>query len=265
MPRTLRSADAARPGASAARSGRPRSTSTTSRSGSCRRTCCGASRCSSLAVRRLADRRRRSPARRRRSCVAFAVRRPVRLAALTARGRDVVLSDASTPIRGRRLAVLVAGVASRSPSRSSRRTSSSGLISAAPVGWALATLAAWGLVGMLGLGFAFWVLAGRPGPRGPSGPRPGAARRAARRCAPGPARRRSRSCWPLLLLVSTVAFAALADDRASRYAALVAGRYVLPLADRLEALARAREAAGDGRGRPTRESVPPARRTARSE
>jgi hypothetical protein len=168
-----------------------------------------------------------------------------RLAALTVRGRDVVLSDVADAVRRFGPAALVAGALMAVAAVVLASNAVLGASLGGPVGWVLATLAATGLIALWAYAIAFWILLVDPEREG----RPVLAR--ARLAglllvaAPG------RLAWlalllGLLLAASTVAFVAVLTI-APAYAALVAGRYVLPLADRLEAWLAARDA-GRGRG-----------------
>jgi uncharacterized membrane protein YesL len=164
----------------------------------------------------------------------------VRLAALTARGRDVVLSDVWRAYREFGLAALAIGVLTTLAAALLASNVVIGATMGGLGGWLFATLAASGLLGIWVVGFPLWILLVDP-------------ERADRRlrdrvrlavllvlAAPG----RMLALGLLLLvllLISTVAFAALLTISLS-YAALVAARYVLPLADRLETWLAAREA-----------------------
>ena len=156
----------------------------------------------------------------------------VRLAALTARGRDVVLSDVVDAIRRFGLAALVSGAVAALAVAILASNALLGANLGGPAGWLISTLAAAGLVGLWVFGVPFWVLLVDPERED----RPVRARlRLAMLlvvAAPG------RFSWLALLLaglllVSTVAFVALLTI-APAYASLVAARYTLPLADRLE-------------------------------
>ena len=121
-----------------------------------------------------------------------------------------------------------------------------GVTSDAPLGWAMATLAAWALLAVAALTLAFWPLLVDP-------------QRADR-----PVRERLRLAgllviaYPLRVLVlvvvlalvgiaSFVAFAALVTISVA-YSALVACRWVLPAADRLEARLAIRDSAASREG-----------------
>jgi hypothetical protein len=156
----------------------------------------------------------------------------IRLAALTVRGRDVVLSDVVEAVRRFGLAALVAGAIAVLGAVILASNAALGANLGGPVGWVLTTLAATGLLVLWVYGIAFWVLL--VDPEREDRPALARARLAAllHVAAPG------RLTWlaillGLLLLVSTVAFVAVLTI-APAYAALVAARYVLPLADRLE-------------------------------
>lgn len=169
----------------------------------------------------------------------------VRLAVLTARGRDVVLSDLGRAYRQFGLPALAIGIVTTLAVALLASNVVVGATMGGLGGWVFATLAASGLLGIWVLGFPLWILLVDPDR---------AERTLGERlhlavllllAAPG----RIVSLGLLLLLVlliSTVAFAALLTISVS-YAALVAARFVLPLADRLESWLAAREAgAADG-------------------
>ena len=155
-----------------------------------------------------------------------------RLAALTVRGRDVVLSDIVTAVRRYGLAALIAGAIATLAVAILASNVIVGANLGGPAGWLLSTFAATGLVALWVYGIAFWIVLVDPDRED----RPAISRaRAALLLAvaiPG------RLSWLalllfLLLVVSTVAIVALLTI-APAYALLVAGRYVLPRADRLE-------------------------------
>ena len=117
-----------------------------------------------------------------------------------------------------------------------------------PVGWALTTLSLTGLVALWVLSWPFWVLL--VDPEREDRPLRSRARLAALLVVAAP----GRLAWmslvlAVLLLVSTVAFVAVLTI-APAFAALVAARYCLPLADRLERWLEQRDAGdmGDRRG-----------------
>ena len=155
-----------------------------------------------------------------------------RLAALTVRGRDVVLSDVVDAIRRFGLAALVAGALAALAAAILASNALLGANLGGPVGWVLTTLAATGLIVLWVFGVPFWVLLVDPDRE--DAPVLRRARIAALLVVAAPA----RLTWlafllAVLLLVSTVAFVALLTI-APAYASLVAARYALPLADRLE-------------------------------
>ena len=155
-----------------------------------------------------------------------------RLAALTVRGRDVVLSDIVTAIRRYGIPALIAGAIATLASAILASNVIVGANLGGPAGWLLSTFAAMGLIALWVYGIAFWSVLVDPERED----RPALTRaRAALLLAvaiPG------RLSWLALLLfllltVSTVAIVALLTI-APAYALLVSGRYVLPRADRLE-------------------------------
>jgi hypothetical protein len=155
-----------------------------------------------------------------------------RLAALTVRGRDVVLSDVADAIRRFGLPALVAGALAALAAAILGSNAFLGANLGGPAGWVLTTLAATGLIVLWVFGVPFWVLLVDPDRE--DVPVRSRARIAALLVVAAPA----RLTWlafllAVLLLVSTVAFVALLTI-APAYASLVAARYTLPLADRLE-------------------------------
>jgi hypothetical protein len=155
-----------------------------------------------------------------------------RLAALTVRGRDVVLSDVTDAIRRFGLPALVAGALAALAAAILASNAFLGANLGGPAGWVLTTLAATGLIVLWVFGVPFWVLLVDPDRE--DVPVRARARLAALLVVAAP----GRLFWlafllAALLLVSTVAFVALLTI-APAYASLVAARYTLPLADRLE-------------------------------
>ncbi|HEX5013896.1 MAG TPA: hypothetical protein VFV72_07005 [Candidatus Limnocylindrales bacterium] len=169
-----------------------------------------------------------------------------RLAVLTARGRDVVLSDAVDAIRRFGLVALVAGALSALGFAILASNVIVGANLEGPVGWVLSTLAAAGLIGLWVYGVPFWVLLVDPDRDGQS------VRAKARLAALLTAAAPGRLSWLafllfLVLVVSTIAIVALLTI-APAYSLLVASRYTLPLSDRLEDwLAAHGRAIGPGR------------------
>jgi hypothetical protein len=156
----------------------------------------------------------------------------VRLAALIARGEDVVLSDAWAAYRRFGPTALVLGLLGVVGGALLASNVVVGAAMGGIGGWAFATLAAAGLVALWVVAFPAWVLLVDPA----RADRPVRTRLRLAillvLAAPG------RTGFLALLLaivlaVSTVAFAALLTI-AVAYASLVAARYLLPLSDRLE-------------------------------
>jgi hypothetical protein len=155
-----------------------------------------------------------------------------RLAALTVRGRDVVLSDIVSAVRSYGLVALVAGaVAALAVAILASNVILGANMGGVP-GWILSTLATTGLIALWVYGVPFWVLLVDPEREEAS---PLARARIAALLAVAIPGRLSLLALLLavLLLVSTVAFVALLTI-APTYALLVSARYTLPPADRLE-------------------------------
>jgi len=164
----------------------------------------------------------------------------VRLAALAARSRDVVLSDVFRAYREFGLAALGIGTLTTLAVALLASNVVVGATMGGLGGWVFATLAASGLLGVWVVGFPTWVLV--VDPNRADRPLRDRLRLAVLLVLAAPGRMAALGALLLiLLLISTVAFAALMTISVS-YAALVAARYVLPLADRLEAWIVAREA-----------------------
>jgi len=174
-----------------------------------------------------------------------------RLAALTARGRDVVLSDAIDAVRRFGLAALVAGALAALAFAILASNVIVGANLEGPVGWVLSTLAAAGLIALWVYSVPFWVLL--VDPDRDDQPIRAKVRVAALLMVAAP----GRLSWLafllfLVLVISTVAIVALLTI-APAYALLVSARYTLPLSDRLERWLEARDGrpgTGD-RGSPT--------------
>ncbi|HET9346484.1 MAG TPA: hypothetical protein VFO05_12365 [Candidatus Limnocylindrales bacterium] len=156
-----------------------------------------------------------------------------RLAALTVRGRDVVLSDVVDAIRRFGIGGLVAGAVTALATAILASNVLVGVNLGGPAGWFLSTLAATGLVAMWVYGTVFWVLL--VDPDRDERPALAKARLAALLAVAIPGRLSLLALLLFLLLaISTVAIVALLTI-APAYALLVSARFGLPLADRLEA------------------------------
>jgi hypothetical protein len=169
-----------------------------------------------------------------------------RLGAMATRGRDVNLSDALDPARTSALPVLVAGAAFALTTVVLATNLVAGLLAGAVLAWAIATAAFWGLTVTLAVGFAFWPLA--VDPERAAVPFRARARLALLLVLAHPGRMAALAiALVLVLAASTVVFAALVTVSVG-FAALVACRYVLPAADRLDRTLQERAlGAGDGR------------------
>lgn len=163
----------------------------------------------------------------------------IRLAAQTARGRDVVMSDALHAYRAYAVPAVIAGVGFVLAVAVFATNVVVGASTGGAAGWAFATLAAWGLVAMWTFAMVFWVLLVDPVREGVPAVR--TARFAALLLLAAPGRLGALAgVVAALLLVSTVAFAALLTISVA-YAGLLTARFVLPLADRFDAFLVARE------------------------
>ena len=156
----------------------------------------------------------------------------VRLAASTARGHDVVLSDVWRAYRRFGLPALGVGVAVTLGVALLGSNIVAGAAAGSFFGWAFATLAGSGLLAIWVLSFPLWIL--MVDPERDERPLRDRLRLAVLVVLAAPGRMALLSLvLTIILLVSTVAFAALLTISVS-FTSLVAARYVLPLADRLE-------------------------------
>jgi hypothetical protein len=159
----------------------------------------------------------------------------VRLAALIARGDDVVLSDAFGAYRGYLVPALVAGVATTAGLGLLGWNVASGLWSGGPIGWVFATLAGWGFAVGAAISLAFWPLL--VDPRRAGRPFLATVRLAALVVLAHPIRMAGFGLVVVVVgAVGTIAAAAIVTF-ALAWIALAACRVVLPLADRLEGAA----------------------------
>jgi hypothetical protein len=164
----------------------------------------------------------------------------IRLAALTARGRDVVLSDAFGAYRAYVVPAVIAGAGFVAAAALFGTNILVGASTGGVVGWGFATLAAWGLLATWVVALVYWVLLVDPVREGVPVAR--TARLAALLVLAAPGRLGALGLVVgVVMAVSTVALAALLTISVA-YAGLVTARYVLPLADRFEAFLVAREA-----------------------
>jgi hypothetical protein len=165
----------------------------------------------------------------------------VRLAALVARDRDVVLSDIWRTYRQFGVLAFAVGAVTTVAAVLLASNVVIGVTLGGLGGWVFATLAASGLLGIWVVGFPMWILF--VDPERADRPLRDRLRLAVLLVLAAPGRMVALGLLLLIvLLISTVAFAALLTISVS-YAALVAARYVLPLADRLESWLSDREAA----------------------
>jgi len=169
-----------------------------------------------------------------------------RLAALTARGHDVVLSDVGDAIRRFGVPALVSGALAVLAVAVLATNAFLGANLGGPAGWVMTTLALAGLLALCVFLLPYWILL--VDPEREDQPVRARARLAALLVIAAPV----RFAWlglllAILLLVSTIAFVALLTI-APAYAAIAMARYSLPLADRLERWLGERDAARRGTG-----------------
>lgn len=156
-----------------------------------------------------------------------------RLAALIVRGQPVSFRDGLSAWRQLLRPALVAGAAGVGAVVVFGSNFVTGLLSNDVVGWAFATFAAWGLVATGVAAVAFWPLLVDPARAHESVRR--RSRLAGLLVIAHPARLGALGLvLAAILVASTIAFAALVTISMA-YCALVACRYILPAADRLEA------------------------------
>ena len=156
-----------------------------------------------------------------------------RLAGLIVRGEEVVLSDAWRAGHERALPAIVGGLLGVAASAILATNLSVGLSSGSPVGFSLAVLAGWGLVGLWLTGFPFWTLLADPARVAWSAT--DVARLTALLLLARPMMLAGLGlALAAVLLASAVLVAALLVVSVA-YAALVTAHCVLPAADRLSA------------------------------
>jgi len=156
-----------------------------------------------------------------------------RLAANATRGADVNLSDALDPMRRRPAAVLLGGLGFTLAMLVLSVNVVTGLTAGNVVAFAIGTMAFWGIVATLALGFAFWPLLADP--QREDRPSSEALRVAALLLVAHPLRIGALTIVLVAtLLASMIAFAAIVTVSVG-FVMLVAARYVLPASDRLEA------------------------------
>jgi hypothetical protein len=156
-----------------------------------------------------------------------------RLAAQIVRGEDVVLSDVATAIRTFARPALAAGIVVVLATVVLTANVVAGVFGGGPIGWAFATLAAWGLVALWIVGLAFWPLLADPARD--ATPLAARARLAVLVVLAYPVRFASlAAALALVTVVSAIAFAALLSVSVA-FMALVATHVTLPAADELEA------------------------------
>jgi uncharacterized membrane protein YesL len=167
----------------------------------------------------------------------------MRLAALTARSRDVVLSDAWRAYREHGLVALALGAATALAVAILASNIVIGAALESIVGWALFTIALSGLIAIWVVSFPAWLLLVDPD-------RERESVRERLRLAGLLALAAPGRCAALaivltaILAVSTIAFAALITISVA-YACLVTARYLLPLSDRLESWLEARSGSSE--------------------
>lgn len=155
------------------------------------------------------------------------------LGANATRGGDVNLSDVLDPVRRRPVAVLVAGAGFCAAVLILVVNVVNGLTSGNVIAFGVAVSAVWGIVVLFAIGFAFWPLLVDPWRADRRSSE--ALRLAGLLVLAHPVRLGGLTVLlAMTLLASTIAFAAVATFSVG-FVMLVAARYVLPAADRLEA------------------------------
>ena len=159
-----------------------------------------------------------------------------RLAALISRGEEVVLSDVVDAWRRYAFVAIVSGALMLALVVVLAANLIGGLAVATPIAWAFASLAAWGLVTAWVVALAFWSILVDPARDDVA--IPAKARLAVATVLAFPARFGGLGLFlAVVLIASGIAVVALLTIGLG-YAALVATRYTLPAADRVEAWAR---------------------------
>lgn len=164
-----------------------------------------------------------------------------RLAALIVRGGHVSFWDGLAAWRSLFLPTLLLGVALSVSGAVLGTNVMSGFAQGDPLGWALATIAGWGIVATWVISCAAWPLLADPAREArPIGER---GRLAALLVLAQPRRMAGLAAALFVVLaISTIAFAAVVTISVA-FSALVASHLVLPAADRLESSLGARDAA----------------------
>ena len=166
----------------------------------------------------------------------------VRLAALAARRRDVVLSDAFVAYRRYAVPALVGGAIAVATALVFLANVFLGARIGGPLGWAFATLAGWGVLATWIGALPFFVLLVDPAREDVPAARK--VRLVFLLVVAAPGRMIGLGALLALILVpSAIAFAALITISVA-FASLVAARFILPLADALEASLAAAAPAG---------------------
>jgi hypothetical protein len=156
-----------------------------------------------------------------------------RVTAQIVRGEDVVLSDVATAIRSYAMPALVAGIVTVVAGFVFATNVVGGIAGGGPIGWAFATLAAWGLAALWIVGIAFWPLLVDPVRE--TIPVAARARLAGLVVVANPVRFAILGAvLAAVTIVSAVAFAALLSVSVA-FVSLVASCVTLPAADELEA------------------------------
>lgn len=148
------------------------------------------------------------------------------------RGVAVSFWDAVDAWRSDLLATLVVGAGAVLLSLVLGTNAVLGLSSDSPIGWGLATMAAWGLAALWAVAWTAWPILEDPGRRGT--PLRARLRLAVLLALAHPIRIGALALGlAVFLVLSTIAIVALVTVSVS-FSALIASRYVLPAADRLE-------------------------------
>jgi hypothetical protein len=156
-----------------------------------------------------------------------------RVTAQIVRGEDVVLSDVATAIRSYAMPALVAGIVTVVAGCVFATNVVGGIAGGGPIGWAFATLAAWGLAALWIAGIAFWPLLVDPVRE--TIPVAARARLAGLVVVANPVRFAILGAvLAAVTIVSAVAFAALLSVSVA-FVSLVATRVTLSAADALDA------------------------------
>jgi hypothetical protein len=174
--------------------------------------------------------------------LAFPLAGLFRLGAMATRGRDVNLSDVLDPARAEPVPILLTGIGFAFATLVLVTNLVGGLLVGGVVAWTISTAAFWGLAAVVALGFALWPIAVDPDRA--AMPWRARARLAGLLVLAHPGRMGALTLVLVVVLAASTVIVAAVLTVSVGFAALVACRYVLPAADRLEAQLATRGSTG---------------------